>query len=85
MIPVIKLGNEVCKRCNSQCQNNTYTDLCNGHNFEIFNNTFGCEECKCKCPDVNCDAQCGGDELGLFGPIDMAGCRTCIGCRESSQ
>lgn len=38
---------------------------------------IGCKICKCSCPDVDCDAKCGGKGFGIQNTSNP-GCKTCV-------
>ena len=45
---------------------------------------FGCEACKCFCPEIDCDSQCGRQGMGIRN-TDKAGCVICGGCKNLSH
>ena len=56
-----------------------------GRPYDTVTNINGCPECRCLCPEIDCDVMCGGEGLGIAGPIDSTGCMTCAGCRVKSE
>ena len=43
-----------------------------------------CKSCKCTCPEIDCDAICGGEGLGIV-INDTTGCIKCVGCKKIEQ
>lgn len=69
-----------CSICNCQCDNSPNCwRKCNGHNFVLKNNTYGCPQCYCLCSPVNCDANC--TEGSAIIKKDHTGCPACNGCK----
>lgn len=69
-----KDGCQICSQCG--CKDFQCSPICKGYPFEVINNTFGCKECKCLCPNIDCDAICGGKGLGVV-INDTTGCLKC--------
>ena len=67
------------------CPKASCADECLEYQYDIINNTFGCPECKCICPDVDCDGQCGGKGLGIVEYDNRTGCFVCVGCGNQTQ
>ena len=59
---------------------------CTGHEFEKYNNSYGCQDCRCHCSDVDCDLQCGnGTGFTTNGSVGNAGCPTCDWCLQDEN
>ena len=57
-----------------------------GHPYETVTNNNGCPECRCLCPEIDCNAECGGEGLGNPGPTDLAGCVVrCMECTKKRK
>ena len=77
-----KIDKYGCSFCNCQCSKKTNCwKICKGDNFFLENNTMGCLECKCTCPNVNCDANCTGKDVIRK---DKTGCPVCNGCKSGA-
>ena len=58
---------------------------CSPFQFRQIKNTAGCPKCECKCPDVDCDAQCGGKGLGVAVKMNSSECIVCNRCRKTES
>ena len=88
--PVVRVKNLLhgqyqCKYRSCECSKENCTVICYQNPYKILMDQFGCIKCECFCPRIDCDANCGGESLGIVGPRDELGCFTCAGCTHPNN
>ena len=82
--PIEGYKNEIgCETCKCQCKNPECSSECSPYQFRYINTTNICPKYQCDCPDVDCDALCFGEGLGIAVRMNSSGCIVCNGCRKT--